>query len=143
MKICLIGVLSCLGLFDTVASGADWLTASGDVMRTGWQRDETIINTSNVKDIKLLWKIKLDNQPRQMHSLHPPLVIGSLSTSSGPKEVVIQAGVSDNLYAIDAVTGELLWKRHFDSSFQEKPGGERSSVLCPGGMTANVTIGPA
>src|SRR5215831_18221253 len=88
-----------------IASGADWLTASGDVMRTGWQKDETIFNTSNAKDIKLLWTIKLDNQPHQMHSLHPPLVIGSLKTSHGQWQVVIQAGVSDNLYAIDVATG--------------------------------------
>ena len=78
---------------------AEWLTDGGDVMRTNWQKDEKIINTKNAKDIKLLWKIKLDNQPRQMHSLLPPLVIGSLNTNSGPKQVVIQAGVSDNLYA--------------------------------------------
>jgi len=125
-----------------IASGADWLTASGDVMRTGWQKDETIFNTSNAKDIKLLWTIKLDNQPHQMHSLHPPLVIGSLKTSRGQRQVVIQAGVSDNLYAIDVATGELLWKKHFDSTFEVPPGGGRYSVLCPGGMTANVTIGP-
>ena len=93
MKIPLIAVPSFLLLFAANASGADWLTASGDVMRTNWQKDEKIINTSNAKDIKLLWKIKLDNQPRQMHSLHPPLVIGSLDTSGGPKQVVIQAGV--------------------------------------------------
>jgi outer membrane protein assembly factor BamB len=143
MKISLIAVPSFLLLFGANASGADWLTASGDVMRTNWQKDEKIINTSNAKDIKLLWKIKLDNQPRQMHSLHPPLVIGSLNMSSVPKQVVIQAGVSDNLYAIDVASGELLWKRHFDSTFEETPGEERGpSVLCPGGMTANVTIGP-
>ena len=142
MKIVLIAVLSLLLPFGSIVSGADWLTASGDVMRTGWQKDERILNTSNAGDIKLLWKIKLDNQPRQMHSLHPPLVIGSINTSSGPKQLVIQAGVSDNLYAIDVASGELLWKRHFDSTFEETSGTERSSVLCPGGMTANVTIGP-
>ena len=92
--------------------------------------------------MKLLWKMKLDNQPRQMHSLLEPLVIGRVTTKSGPQELVIQAGVSDNVYALDAKTGELVWKRHFESTFQEPPGGRGSSVLCPGGMTANVTIGP-
>src|SRR6476660_7629155 len=142
MKIFLIAAPSLVLLSCIFASGADWLTASGDVMRTNWQKDETTINTSNAKDIQLLWKIKLDNQPRQMHSLHPPLVIGSVTTSSGPKQIVIQAGVSDNLYAIDVATGELLWKRHFESTYQDPPGGRGPSVLCPGGMTANVTIGP-
>src|SRR5687768_14545582 len=134
--------LAALLFFGSLASGAVWLTDGGDVKRTNWQRDEKIINTSNAKDIQLLWKIKLDNEPRQMHSLLPPLVIGSLNTSSGTKQVVIQAGVSDNLYAIDVATGELLWKKQFDSTFKENPGGRGPSVLCPGGMTANVTIGP-
>src|SRR2546428_3244433 len=116
MKKFLITALSTLWLFVLSASGAEWLTDGGDVRRTNWQKDEKIINTSNAKDIRLLWKIKLDNHPRQMHSLLPPLVIGSVNTSSGPKQVVIQAGVSDNLYANDVATGTLLWKKHFDST---------------------------
>ena len=92
--------------------------------------------------MKLLWKKKLDNEPRQMHSLLEPLVIGRVATKSGPKELVIQAGVSDNVYALDAKTGEMVWKRHLESTFQDAPGGRGPSVLCPGGMTANVVIGP-
>ena len=122
--------------------GADWLTDGGDVPRNNWQRDETTLTPSNVKDLKLLWKIKLDNEPRQMHSLLEPLVIARVDTKNGPKQLVIQAGVSDNVYAIDVATGELLWKRKFESTFKEAPGTRGPSVLCPGGMTANVTIGP-
>ena len=122
--------------------GADWLTDGGDVPRNNWQRDETTLTTANVKDLKLLWKIKLDNEPRQMHSLLEPLVIARVDTKNGPKQLVIQAGVSDNVYAIDVATGELLWKRKFESTFKEAPGTRGPSVLCPGGMTANVTIGP-
>ena len=75
-----IVVPSFLWLLGVSAWSADWLTDGGDVMRTNWQKDERIINTKNAKDIKLLWKIKLDNQPRQMHSLLPPLVIGRVNT---------------------------------------------------------------
>lgn len=121
---------------------ADWLTDGGDIPRTNWQKNEKIINAANAKDIKLLWRIKLDNKVRAMHNLLPPLVIGNVQTKNGPKQVVIQAGVSDNVYAIDVATGELVWKRQFESTFKEAPGGRGPSVLCPGGMTANVTIGP-
>jgi outer membrane protein assembly factor BamB len=134
--------LVALLLCGAAAWSADWLTDGGDIPRTNWQQDEKILNTSNAKDVKLLWTIKLDNEPRQMHSLLPPLVIGRVQTKGGPKQLVIQAGVSDNLYAIDADTGKLVWKRHFDSTYQDPPGGRGPSVLCPGGMTANVTIGP-
>lgn len=40
--------------------GSDWLAEGGDPGRTGWQRDETILNTSNVKGLKLLWKTHVD-----------------------------------------------------------------------------------
>ena len=40
---------------------ADWLTDGGDTKRTNWQRSETIITPDNVKDLKLIWKVKLDN----------------------------------------------------------------------------------
>jgi outer membrane protein assembly factor BamB len=129
-------------LFSSLAWSADWLTDGGDTMRTNWQKDETILSTSTVKDMKLLWKIKLDNEPRQMHSLLEPLVIGRVNTPGGPKQLVIQVGVSDNVYAIDADTGKLVWKKHFEKTFEEPRGGRGPSVLCPGGMTANVTIGP-
>ena len=119
---------------------ADWLTDGADPQRTAWQRNETILTTSNVKDMKLLWKIKLDNEPRQMHSLFPPLIAGSVSTSGGTKEVAVVAGVSDNLYGIDVDQGTLLWKRHFDSTFQEQPGGRGGGTLCPGGLTATPVL---
>src|ERR1044071_4933971 len=83
-------------LGGVLAWGADWLTDGGNPERTAWQRDEKVLTTANVKDMKLLWKIKLDNQPRQMHSLLPALVVGRVSTSAGPKQIVVVAGVSDN-----------------------------------------------
>ena len=47
-----------------VSWGADWLAEGGDPGRTGWQKDEKILNTSNVKDLKLLWKTHVDSTPR-------------------------------------------------------------------------------
>jgi outer membrane protein assembly factor BamB len=119
---------------------ADWLTDGGDPQRTAWQRHETILNKTNVKDMKLLWKIKLNNEPRQMHSLFPPLIAGNVSTADGVKEIAIVAGVSDNIFAIDVDKGTLLWNRHFDSTFQEQPGGRGGGTLCPGGLTATPVL---
>src|SRR5437870_12684479 len=84
---------------------ADWLTDGGDPQRTAWQRNETILTKDTVKDMKLLWKVRTDNQPRQMHNLVPPLIAGNVSTPSGDKEIAILAGVSDNVYGIDVATG--------------------------------------
>jgi hypothetical protein len=40
---------------------ANWLTDGADSRRTAWQQNETILTTANATDMKLLWKIKLDN----------------------------------------------------------------------------------
>jgi outer membrane protein assembly factor BamB len=125
-----------------MALAADWPTDGGDVRRVNWQRDEKILTKANVKGLELLWKTRLDNVTRQMHSLLEPLVLGRVDTAKGLRELVIEAGVSDNVYALDARTGELVWKRHFESTYQDPPTGRGPSVLCPGGMTANVTAGP-
>ena len=137
-----IGLTISILLSAALCWGSDWLTDGGDPQRTAWQRGEKIFSTANAKDIKLLWKIKLDNEPRQMHNLFPPLIVERVNTSRGPRQIVIEAGVSDNLYAIDAETGELIWKKKFQSSFTQPAGGRGGGILCPGGLTATPVIGP-
>jgi len=122
------------------ARKADWPTDGGDPQRTAWQQHETILTKDTVKDMKLLWKVQTDNQPRQMHNLFPPLIAGNVSTASGTKEIAILAGVSDNVYGIDVASGRMLWKKKFDSTFQEQPGGRGGGVLCPGGLTATPVL---
>src|SRR5437016_7908863 len=131
--------LGCVSLW-----GADWLTDGGNSQRTAWQKDEKIFSTANAKDIKLLWKIKLDNEPRQMHNLFPPLIIDRVNTSGGPKQIAIETGVSDNIYAIDVETGKLIWKKHFVNTWTPPAaGGRGGGILCPGGITATPVIAPA
>ena len=135
----LLGILSgCALLF-----GADWLTDGGNPQRTAWQKDEKIFTLDNVRNMKLLWKLHLDNEPRQMHSLFPPLIIEHANTPSGVKQIAIDAGVSDNIYAIDVETGQLLWKKHFVSTWTPPAnGGRGGGILCPGGITATPVIAP-
>ena len=54
------------------AHSADWLTDGGDSRRNNWQKDESILTPANVSGLHLLWKVRLDNQQRQMHSLLEP-----------------------------------------------------------------------
>lgn len=122
--------------------GADWLTDGGNSQRTNWQQNETILTKDNVGKLKILWKVKLDNTPRQMHSLLPVLIAEKVPTSRGAKEIVIAAGVSDNIYAIDAANGEILWKKHFEYPPPARSGGAQDP-LCPGGQSATPIIGPA
>ena len=83
-----VGVASLGVALAAVAWGADWPTDGGNPQRTNWQRNETILNKENVANLKILWKVKLDNAPRQMHSLLPALVAGQVPTPSGPREIL-------------------------------------------------------
>jgi outer membrane protein assembly factor BamB len=134
--------LICAFLIGVSARSADWLADGGNPQRTAWQKDEKILTTANVKDMKLLWKIKLDNEPRQMHALFPPLIIERVNTPGGPKQIAIETGVSDNLYGIDVEKGELIWKKHFENTWAGAGGGRGGGVLCPGGITATPVIAP-
>jgi len=127
-----------------VGKPADWLTDGGDIERTGWQKNERLLSTTSVKNMKLLWKTKLDNEPRQMHNLLPALIASNVTTANGPKQIVLVTGVSDNLYALDAETGSLVWKHRFQTDWTPPAGGGRGAgILCPGGITATPVIGPS
>jgi len=131
-------------LGGVIAQGADWLTDGGNPQRTNWQKDEKILSPTSAKNMTLLWKMKLDNEPRQMHSLFPPLIINTIGTGSGPKQLAIVAGVSDNIYAIDVEKGEVVWKKRFESTYTPPAtGGRGGGILCPGGQTATPVIAPA
>src|SRR5258708_2154801 len=114
-------VLPVIVLTSIAAWGADWLTDGNNPQRTNWQRDQKNLTTANAKNIKLLWKLKLDNETRQMHSLFPPLIAERVNTSGGPKQIAIETGVSDNIYAIDVEQGKVIWKKHFNSSYTPPP----------------------
>src|SRR5579862_2624971 len=130
------------GLWTISLSGADWLTHSGDPQRTGWQQAETTITKDNVKDFQLLWKLPLvGNQSKSLHSLMEPLIVGRIITNRGFKEVALVAGSSDNLYAVDADLGKVLWQKHFQYS-SETPQSTTSFWLCPGGLTATPVVPP-
>ena len=122
---------------------ANWLTDGGDPHKNAWQRHETLITKESVRSMKLAWKVQLDNEPRQMHNLFPPLIVSDVATKEGPRQIAVVAGVSDNLYGIDVERGRQLWKRKFDSAFEEPEGARGAYVLCPGGLTATPVIGPA
>ena len=64
----------CLALCAFAPSYAsDWLTFGGDPQRTGWAQGEKDIDRKNAKDLTLLWKASLDNDPRELNSLTAPV----------------------------------------------------------------------
>jgi len=120
---------------------ADWLTHSGDPQRTGWQQDETKISMESVKNLKLLWTIKLETKQRSVYSLYGPLIIERAITDRGFKELAFVAGAGNDLFAVDADLGKLFWKIHLDWK-GDVPETDQASFLCPGGLTAWPVLQP-
>lgn len=131
---------SCLLLTATLAASmpaADWLTFAGDAQRTGWARGETKLTKDNVKDLKLEWSLKLDNQYRELTSLTVPIIVENLITPRGFKDLVVVAGASNTLFAIDADTGKLFWSRTFNEEGKPK---RTPHWLCPNALNATPII---
>src|SRR5947209_1053637 len=100
------GILAC----GAVAYCANnWLTWGGDPRRDGWAKEETDLTHENVGQLKLLWSTKLENAARELTALTEPVVLGLQYTPKGAMDVVIVAGSSDTLTALDSDTGKTVW----------------------------------
>ncbi|MBI3682307.1 MAG: PQQ-binding-like beta-propeller repeat protein [Acidobacteria bacterium] len=116
---------------------ADWLTFSGDPQRTGWAKEETAITKENVRRLKLLWKVHLENEPNELNFLTVPLVLERAVTPRGFVDIVVVAGSRDVVFAVDADTGKLLWRKQLVTEGVPKM---RPSFLCPNALNATPVI---
>jgi outer membrane protein assembly factor BamB len=116
---------------------ADWPTFGGDSQRTGWARNETILDKNNVQTLELKWKLHLENEPKELTSLAAPIVTDQVKTSAGIKEYVIVAGSSDRIAAIDADTGKLVWRKTFSVSGTPE---RKPDTLCPYALNATPAV---
>jgi outer membrane protein assembly factor BamB len=119
---------------------ADWPTFGHDPQRSGWAVQEDALNVGNVAGLKLLWKTQVKNEPRSLAALTAPVVTDGVTTPAGLRSVVYVAGSSDNINAIDARTGELIWSQNFESHVLPKDAG---MWLCPNNLNATPTIDKA
>jgi len=123
-----------VALLWTSAKAQEWTTHSGDPQRTAWQRKDARLTKQRMKEFKLLWKLKLDNHARGLHSLTVPLF-----TNAGYRDLLIVGGTSDTMYALDADLGRVLWKRKFEYT-SDVPFDRNATGLCPGGLLATPVI---
>ncbi|HEY0264506.1 MAG TPA: PQQ-binding-like beta-propeller repeat protein [Granulicella sp.] len=125
----------------SIASGVHaqgYLTEGYDASRTGWVKEEKILTKSNIDKVKMLWRVQLPSIQRNFHDIHTPLVIEGLQTPNGVKEVAIVAGIDDQLFGLDAKTGELLWTKQMEHILGGLP--DSTNRLCPNGQTSIPTI---
>ena len=63
--------------------------------------------------MKLIWKVQINSPRREMNSLTAPVVAENVLTAQGHKDIVVVAGASDTVDAVDIDTGRLLWHKQF------------------------------
>jgi outer membrane protein assembly factor BamB len=118
--------------------GQEWLTSSADAQHSSWIRIDPKISAVSMQKpgFKFLWKLKLDNEAKQLNSLTQPVLLDRLIGYRGFESLAFVGGSSDTLYAIDYDLGILYWKTDFKSSNTPRQSG---SLACPGGLTAAAT----
>src|SRR5581483_3695628 len=120
-----------------LASAANWTTFGGDPERTGWARDESTLTTKNVGHMKLLWTKKVENTVRELTGLTAPVVLGNLYTQKGLLDIVLVGGSSDNVFALDGDTGNVVWTKQFHT---EQKSRQQPDWLCPNALNATPVI---
>lgn len=116
--------------------GGSWSTVGRDAQRTSWVQSDPRISTTTVHGAHfgLLWKMKLDNQARQLSALTQPLLLTNLISYKGFKALAFVGGSSDNVYAIDYDLGKMFWTTHLNEAATKPLPAE--SLDCPNALMA-------
>src|SRR5262249_43894283 len=100
----------------------DWVTGNGDAQRSAWVRADAKISKESLQDPKrkpsfqLLWKLKLDNKPRQLNALAPPATLERLIGYRGFRMLGFVGGSSDAIFTIDTDLGRMEWEKRLAST---------------------------
>jgi outer membrane protein assembly factor BamB len=126
------------------SGAAEWTTGSYNPQRDAWQRNETKLTRDNVKDLQLLWKVKVDNKTMGMQSFREPLLVSGVQTAGGAKDLAIVAGSYNDIFVLDAATGDVVWKKQLKwaSDKPEEPG-EGRGFICTNALSATPVVSPA
>ncbi len=132
-------LLVCSSCSLAFAQSGQWLTYAHDPQRSGVASDEHAFTLANVSQMGLAWKTVVPNQPLVLNGLTAPLVVRGVATSSGRRNLVLVAGSSNHVFALDADSGELVWK--FDSPAEVKAS-DSPDWLCPNALNDTPVIDP-
>jgi hypothetical protein len=102
-------------------SGADWLQVDHDAARTGNATGETALTTTTARALGQAWATSVDGKITAQ-----PLYAGNVTVGGSTRNVVIAATSGASLYALDADTGAVLWRRNY--------GTPPSNCAIPGGF---------
>ena len=115
--------------------GGEWVTAGGDAQRSSWIRTDAKVSkeTFAKPGFQFLWKVKLNNDARQMNALSAPVVMDRYIGYRGFRAFGFVGGSADKIFTLDTDLARMEWQKQF--STMPPPSG---TLPCPGGMTANL-----
>jgi len=117
----------------------EWTTSNGDAQRSSWVRADVRLTKDAVQkgEVKSLWKMKLNNETRQLQSLTQPILLDRLISHRGFKALAFVGTSAERVYAIDTDLARTYWKTVINFSSITPPG--YSTWACPGGLLAAMT----
>ena len=110
------------------SSSHDWLQIEHDARRTGQQTGETAISPANAGQLSQAWAATLDGKVTAQPLYAKTILVGGTS-----HDVVVAATSANSVYALDAVSGAVLWRRSLGSQ-------TNANCAIPGGY--GVTAAP-
>jgi outer membrane protein assembly factor BamB len=134
----------CLGAAHAQFGRGDavWSTSGGDAHRSSWVATDPKISSESLSKpgFALFWKMKLNNEARQLNALFPPTLMDRYIGIHGFRSFGFVSGSGDNVYAVDTDLGRIDWRKSFGSKAPAD-----ASLTCPGGMTTGTarSIGTA
>jgi hypothetical protein len=119
--------------------GGEWTTGQGDAQRSSWVRTDVRLTRDAVQkgELKFLWKMKLDNETRQLNSLTTPVLMDRLISHRGFKALAFIGASGERVYAVDTDLARVYWTTIINYSSITPPA--NGSWACPGGLTAAIT----
>ena len=92
--------------------GQNWNTVGADAQRTGWLRTETRISTETMRAqganaFQFLWKVKPENQARQLNTLTQPLILGTLISHKGFKSLTFFGGLVHRMTSPESASTQM------------------------------------
>ena len=94
-----------------IGVGVSWLTYGFDLQRTGYNPSETGIGTANASHLHVRWSVNLGAV-----MIAQPVVAANVNIfSRGAKNVLYEGTEHGDFFALDAGTGQTLWRRNLGS----------------------------
>jgi outer membrane protein assembly factor BamB len=89
---------------------ADWLQVDHDPERTGYASGETVLGTTQARQLGQAWSTAVDGKVTAQ-----PLHVANVSIGATTRDLVVAATSGASIYALDADTGAIMWRRNFGS----------------------------